>query len=55
MPRIEHVAVWSSDIERLVDFYARHFGAGAAAPCRNAARGFESRFLACDGPCRRSR
>jgi len=29
MPRIEHVAFWTTDIERLCDFYARYFGATA--------------------------
>ena len=43
--RIEHVALWTRDLERLRDFYVRHFGARAGAPYRNPARGFESCFL----------
>ena len=45
MSRIEHVAFWTTDIERLCGFYARYFGATPAALYRNPARGFESRFL----------
>jgi lactoylglutathione lyase len=44
--RIEHIALWTDDIDRLVDFYARYFGAVAGTPYRNPAKGFESRFLA---------
>ncbi len=29
MARIEHVALWTGDIDRLRDFYVRHFGARA--------------------------
>jgi lactoylglutathione lyase len=45
MPRLEHVALWTTDIERLCDFYVRHFGAVPGAPYLNPLRGFESRFL----------
>jgi lactoylglutathione lyase len=44
--RIEHVAVWTEDLDRLVAFYERHFGAVAGARYRNPTKGFESRFLA---------
>lgn len=43
--RIEHVALWTDDIERCTAFYTGYFGASAGAPYRNAAKGFESRFL----------
>jgi len=52
MPRIEHVAFWTTDIERLCGFYARYFGAKPTALYRNPARGFESRFLSFDGGAR---
>jgi lactoylglutathione lyase len=42
---IAHVALWTSRIEVLVDFYARFFGASPGAPYRSATRPFESRFL----------
>jgi len=45
MTRIQHVALWTHDIERLAAFYARHFGAAVGERYVNAARGFASRFL----------
>ena len=45
MARIEHVALWTEDIERLVAFYSTYFAATAGAAYINAAKGFESRFL----------
>ena len=52
MARIEHVALWTRDVERLRDFYVRHFGARAGEPYRNPARGFDSCFLEFDGGAR---
>jgi lactoylglutathione lyase len=43
--RIEHVALWTCDIERLAAFYAQYFCAMVGAPYRNPAKRFESRFL----------
>jgi len=43
--RIEHVAVWTPDLERLVAFYAKHFGATAGPKYTNPRTGFESYFL----------
>lgn len=45
MIRIEHVAMWTDDIDRLVDFYRTYFGASVGNKYTNAAKGFESRFL----------
>jgi lactoylglutathione lyase len=45
MTRIEHIAMWTDDIDRLVSFYARYFGATAGDRYVNAAKGFESRFI----------
>jgi len=42
---IEHVAIWTSRLEALVDFYVRFFGARSGQPYRSATRPFESRFL----------
>ena len=50
--RIEHVAVWSDDIERLRAFYVEHFGARAGERYENAARGFASYFLEFAGGAR---
>lgn len=52
MPRLEHVAIWTADIDRLTGFYARYFGATPGARYVNASRGFESRFLSFDGGAR---
>jgi lactoylglutathione lyase len=44
--RIEHLALWTDDIERLAAFYARYLGASVGPAYRNPATGFESRFVA---------
>lgn len=43
--RIEHVALWTDDLERLVRFYQQYFGARAGPRYANPAKGFESCFL----------
>lgn len=43
--RIEHVAIWSGDIERLRKFYERYFGAESGAKYNNEITGFQSYFL----------
>jgi lactoylglutathione lyase len=43
--RLEHVALWSQDIERLREFYCRHFGCTAGPRYENPAKGFSSYFL----------
>lgn len=45
MPRIEHIALWTDDIERLAGFYTKYLGATAGSRYVNSAGGFESRFL----------
>ena len=52
MPRIEHVALWTRDIGRLLDFYVNYIGARAGAGYRNDARDFDSCFLEFDGGAR---
>ena len=44
--QIEHVAIWTSDLERLRAFYETYFQATAGPKYTNPARGFESYFLA---------
>lgn len=44
--RIEHVALWVRDLDRVADFYARYFGAEVGARYQNPGKGFASRFLA---------
>src|ERR1700722_17721144 len=43
--RIEHIAVWTTDLERCKRFYVSYFGATAAPHYVNPAKGFESCFL----------
>ncbi len=50
--RIEHIAVWTNDIDRLADFYATYFEALAGPRYVNAAKGFASRFLSFAGGAR---
>jgi lactoylglutathione lyase len=42
---IEHIALWTRDLERCKRFYVAYFGAVAGAPYRNPGKGFESVFL----------
>lgn len=50
--RIEHVALWVTDIDRLCAFYERFFGARAGQLYENPAKGFSSRFLSFDAGAR---
>ncbi|HET7538827.1 MAG TPA: VOC family protein [Polyangiaceae bacterium] len=50
--RIEHVALWTTDLERSLQFYVSYFGASAGARYVNAAKGFESCFLSFDDGAR---
>ena len=43
--RIEHVALWTRDLDSLTAFYVRYFSAHAGPPYRSRSRPFESRFL----------
>ena len=43
--RIDHVALWTDDIERCKRFYAEYFGATAGSRYVNPKKGFESCFL----------
>lgn len=47
--RLDHVGVWAKDLEGLKEFYCRTFGAAAGGKYVNAAKGFESYFLAFPG------
>jgi lactoylglutathione lyase len=46
--RIEHVALWTDDLDRLASFYARYFDGRIGDAYRNDAKGFESRFVEFD-------
>lgn len=43
--KIEHMAIWTTDLERLRLFYETYFGARSNAKYVNAAKQFESYFL----------
>lgn len=43
--RIEHVAIWTTDLTRCKQFYTSYFGATAGAHYLNPTKGFESCFL----------
>lgn len=43
--KIEHVAIWCRNLEKLREFYESHFGAKASRIYKNEAKGFESYFL----------
>jgi lactoylglutathione lyase len=50
--RIEHIAMWTNDIDRLANFYAKYLGATIGAKYANRDKGFESRFLEFAGDAR---
>ncbi|NTU81341.1 MAG: glyoxalase [Chloroflexales bacterium] len=43
--QIEHIAIWTHDLERLRAFYETYFGASAGAKYHNPDHQFESYFL----------
>lgn len=49
---IEHVALWTTDLERSKRFYAKYFGADAGREYANPSKGFRSIFLSFDGGTR---
>jgi lactoylglutathione lyase len=49
---IEHIAIWTDDLDRLVQFYTAYFGATVAPRYANPARGFESQFISFSGGAR---
>jgi lactoylglutathione lyase len=50
--RIEHIAIWTTDLGRCKQFYTAYFGATAGPNYVNPAKGFESCFLSFDGGAR---
>ena len=45
MVHIEHIALWTENIDRLAALYATYFGASIGPPYTNSSKGYESRFL----------
>ena len=52
MAHIEHLAIWTADLERLRVFYQRHFGARPGARYSNPSKQFQSYFLSFDSGAR---
>jgi lactoylglutathione lyase len=52
MTRLDHVALWTDDIERLAAFYRSYFEAEVGEKYVNLSKGFESRFVAFKGGAR---
>jgi lactoylglutathione lyase len=50
--RIEHIAIWTTDLARCKRFYTSYFGATAGPAYLNPAKGFESCFLSFNGGAR---
>ena len=50
--RIEHIALWTTDLERCKHFYSTYFGAVPGAGYFNASKGFQSCFLNFDDGAR---
>lgn len=42
---IEHIAIWTDDLDRLTQFYTAYFGATVTPRYANPAKGFESQFI----------
>lgn len=47
--RIDHLALWTPNLERLAAFYVAYFGGAPGARYTNPAKGFESRFVTFEG------
>lgn len=50
--KIEHIALWVNDLERMKNFYRSYFGARVGDKYENKTRGFESYFLNFDSGAR---
>jgi lactoylglutathione lyase len=50
--KIDHIAIWSHDIEKLKKFYIRYFNASAGEKYCNHRKNFQSYFLSFDSGCR---
>ena len=50
--RIEHVAIWTSDLEIMRDFYQTYFNMKCSGKYENLKKGFSSYFLSFDSGAR---
>jgi lactoylglutathione lyase len=49
---IDHIAIWTTDLERLKDYYVRYFGGRANEKYTNREKQFESYFISFDSGSR---
>lgn len=52
MMKIEHIAIWTRDLEGMRNFYTHYFDAVAGACYYNHSKEFRSYFLSFEGDCR---
>ena len=50
--KIDHIAIWTTNLERLCNFYIRYFDASSSEIYYNHSKEFRSYFLTFDGECR---
>jgi len=50
--KIDHIAIWTTDLEAMRQFYTKYFGAQANEIYRNVAKNYSSYFLCFDTSCR---
>jgi len=50
--KIEHIAIWTQDLERMRDFYMTYFHAKCGERYENVKKGFTSYFLSFDNGAR---
>lgn len=50
--RIDHIAIWTYDLEGLRNFYTHYFDASSSSGYYNHSKEFRSYFLIFDGDCR---
>lgn len=50
--KIEHIAIWVSDLERTKAFYEKYFNASAGTLYQNQSKNFSSYFLSFENGCR---
>ncbi|MFK8006139.1 MAG: VOC family protein [Saprospiraceae bacterium] len=50
--KIEHLAIWVNDLEKMKDFYQKYFHASAGEKYHNPTKNFTSYFLSFEEGCR---
>ena len=50
--KIEHLAIWVNDLEKMKTFYTKYFNASSGEKYHNPTKNFTSYFLSFDKGCR---